>query len=282
MRPRGWGRAAAARATRVVWRLREEARGPRREPGAGRGSETPWSPSFSAALGPAKPGFSRLASPVQRPRGAAADKEEEMYGRKHTHRVAALLTAVAALAFFAGSVQAANSRPAGMTKAEYRALVLRSEALNAKYGSAPGPQAGRDRLARRARPAQQGTEREVRARLRDLQAGRDRLARRARLAQQGTEREVRVLAARTSSQAHHPPSPSQRTGSCGTTSRSARPRCSASCSWRLASSQRPAASRGLASPRRHDPLPPPVWPSWPGAEAPSLLPFPQTAVSTPL
>ena len=57
-----------------------------------------------------------------------------MYGRKHIHRVAALLTAVAALAFFAGSVQAANSRPAGMTKAEYRALMLRSEALNAKYG----------------------------------------------------------------------------------------------------------------------------------------------------
>ncbi len=56
-----------------------------------------------------------------------------MYGRKHIHRVAALLTAVAALAFFAGSVQAANSRPAGMTKAEYRALMLRSEALNEKY-----------------------------------------------------------------------------------------------------------------------------------------------------
>ena len=57
-----------------------------------------------------------------------------MHGRKHIHRVAALLTAVAALAFFAGSVQAANSRPAGMTKAEYRALMLRSEALNQQYG----------------------------------------------------------------------------------------------------------------------------------------------------
>src|SRR5207247_8573426 len=85
-------------------------------------------------LGPGKPGFSRLSSPVQRPRGAAADKEEEMHGRKHIHRVAALVTAVAALAFFAGSVQAANSRPAGMTKAEYRALMLRSEALNRQYG----------------------------------------------------------------------------------------------------------------------------------------------------
>ncbi len=61
-----------------------------------------------------------------------------MHGRKHIHRVAALLTAVAALAFFAGSVQAANSRPAGMTKAEYRALMLRSEALNRQYGLGSG------------------------------------------------------------------------------------------------------------------------------------------------
>jgi hypothetical protein len=61
-----------------------------------------------------------------------------MYGRKHIHRVAALLTAVAALAFFAGSVQAANSRPAGMTKAEYRALMLRGEALNRQYGLGSG------------------------------------------------------------------------------------------------------------------------------------------------
>jgi hypothetical protein len=56
-----------------------------------------------------------------------------MHGRKHIYRVAALLTAITALAFFAGSVQAASSRPAGMTKAEYRALMLRSEALNQKY-----------------------------------------------------------------------------------------------------------------------------------------------------
>ena len=61
-----------------------------------------------------------------------------MYERKHIHRVAALLTAVAALVFFAGSVQAANSRPAGMTKAEYRALMLRSEALNRQYGLGSG------------------------------------------------------------------------------------------------------------------------------------------------
>ena len=61
-----------------------------------------------------------------------------MYGRNHIHRVAALLTAVAALAFFTGSVQAANSRPVGMTKAEYRALMLRSEALNQQYGLGSG------------------------------------------------------------------------------------------------------------------------------------------------
>ena len=79
-----------------------------------------------------------------------------MYGRKHTHQVAALLTAAAALAFFAGSVQAANSRPAGMTKAEYRALVLRSEALNAKYGlgsetSKPAAIGWQDALALRSK-----------------------------------------------------------------------------------------------------------------------------------
>ena len=61
-----------------------------------------------------------------------------MYGRKHIHRVAALLTAVAALASFAGSVQAANSRPASMTKPEYRALMLRSEGLNRQYGLGSG------------------------------------------------------------------------------------------------------------------------------------------------
>lgn len=61
-----------------------------------------------------------------------------MHGRKHIHRVAALLTAVAALASFTGSVQAANSSPAGMTKTEYRALMLRGEALNRQYGLGSG------------------------------------------------------------------------------------------------------------------------------------------------
>jgi hypothetical protein len=61
-----------------------------------------------------------------------------MHGLKHIHRVAALLTAIAALAVFAGSVQAANSRPANMTKAEYRALIVCSEALNRQHGLGSG------------------------------------------------------------------------------------------------------------------------------------------------
>ena len=63
-----------------------------------------------------------------------------MYGRKHIHRVAALLTAVAALAFFAGSVQAANSRPqyyAGTSSSlppqAVRALGERYEAMADHY-----------------------------------------------------------------------------------------------------------------------------------------------------
>ena len=47
-------------------------------------------------------------------------------------RIAAIVVAIAALAV-AGVAQAATSRPATMSKAEYRALVIRSEALNQKY-----------------------------------------------------------------------------------------------------------------------------------------------------
>ena len=61
-----------------------------------------------------------------------------MFGRNRTHGIAALLTVVAALTFLAGSAQAADSRPAGMTNAEYRALMLRSEALNERYGLGSG------------------------------------------------------------------------------------------------------------------------------------------------
>jgi hypothetical protein len=50
-----------------------------------------------------------------------------------THRIAAVLAAIVALAAVTGVAQAATSKPVGMSKAEYRALVLRSEALNEKY-----------------------------------------------------------------------------------------------------------------------------------------------------
>ena len=50
-----------------------------------------------------------------------------------THRIAVVLAALVALAAFTGSALASTSKPSGMTKAEYRALVLRSEALNEKY-----------------------------------------------------------------------------------------------------------------------------------------------------
>jgi hypothetical protein len=50
-----------------------------------------------------------------------------------THKIAVVLAALIALAALTGIAQAGNSKPAGMTKAEYRALVIRSEALNEKY-----------------------------------------------------------------------------------------------------------------------------------------------------
>jgi hypothetical protein len=50
-----------------------------------------------------------------------------------THRIATVLAAIVALAAVTSVAQAATSKPAGMSKAEYRALMLRSEALNQKY-----------------------------------------------------------------------------------------------------------------------------------------------------
>jgi hypothetical protein len=50
---------------------------------------------------------------------------------RQTHRIAVVLAAIVALAAVTGVAQAA--RPAGMSKAEYRALMLRSEGLNEKY-----------------------------------------------------------------------------------------------------------------------------------------------------
>jgi hypothetical protein len=59
-------------------------------------------------------------------------------------RIAALVVAIVALAAVSSVAQAATSKPAGMSKAEYRALMLRSEALNQKYnlGTSKGTQQG--------------------------------------------------------------------------------------------------------------------------------------------
>ena len=52
------------------------------------------------------------------------------------HRIAVVLAGIAVLAALTGVARGATStsRPAGMSEAEYRALMLRSEALNQKYG----------------------------------------------------------------------------------------------------------------------------------------------------
>jgi hypothetical protein len=52
------------------------------------------------------------------------------------HRIAVVLAGIAVLAALSGVAQGATStsKPAGMSKAEYRALTLRGEALNQKYG----------------------------------------------------------------------------------------------------------------------------------------------------
>lgn len=50
------------------------------------------------------------------------------------HRLTLMVAGVALLMAVAGTAQAATPPPAGMSKAEYRALLLRGEALNKKYG----------------------------------------------------------------------------------------------------------------------------------------------------
>ncbi len=56
---------------------------------------------------------------------------------KQIGRIVVLVTAIGTLLLLAGPASA-SSKPAGMTKAEYRALMLRSQALNEKYGVARG------------------------------------------------------------------------------------------------------------------------------------------------
>ena len=52
-------------------------------------------------------------------------------------RIAAVLATVSVLTALVGVAQAGTSKPPSMSKAEYRALMLRSEALNQKYGLGP-------------------------------------------------------------------------------------------------------------------------------------------------
>ena len=52
-------------------------------------------------------------------------------------RIAALIATVSVLTSLAGVAQAGTSRPTSMSTAEYRSLMLRSEALGLKYGLGP-------------------------------------------------------------------------------------------------------------------------------------------------
>jgi len=56
-----------------------------------------------------------------------------MNSSRPTRGIVLVLATIGALLVFVGSAQA-GSRPSGMSKAEYRALMLRSQALNERYG----------------------------------------------------------------------------------------------------------------------------------------------------
>ena len=53
-----------------------------------------------------------------------------------TSRIGAVLATIGAIVVLAASAQAATSKPAGMSQPEYRAPMIRSEALNTLYGNA--------------------------------------------------------------------------------------------------------------------------------------------------
>lgn len=59
-----------------------------------------------------------------------------MESSRTTRRIGAVLVTIGAIAILAGSAQGATSRPLLMSKAEYRALMIRSEALDNLYGNA--------------------------------------------------------------------------------------------------------------------------------------------------
>ena len=53
-----------------------------------------------------------------------------------TSRIGAVLATIGVIVVLASSAQAATSRPAGMSQPAYRALMIRSEALNTLHGNA--------------------------------------------------------------------------------------------------------------------------------------------------
>ena len=53
-----------------------------------------------------------------------------------TSRLGAVIATIGAIVVLAASAQAATSKPAEMSQPEYRALMIRSEALNKLYGNA--------------------------------------------------------------------------------------------------------------------------------------------------
>ena len=59
-----------------------------------------------------------------------------MNSSQTTLRIGAVLGTIGAIVVLAASAQAATSKPTGMSQPEYRALMIRSEAMNTLYGNA--------------------------------------------------------------------------------------------------------------------------------------------------
>jgi hypothetical protein len=71
---------------------------------------------------------------VQRPhRAVAKTKEDQVKISRTTYRIGAIAGTIGVAFALAAPVQASNSKPVGMSKAEYRALMLRSDALNKRF-----------------------------------------------------------------------------------------------------------------------------------------------------
>jgi hypothetical protein len=71
---------------------------------------------------------------VQRPHRAVGEtKEDQVKIARTTYGVGAIVGMIVVAIALAAPIQASSSKPAGMSKAEYRALMLRGEALNKKY-----------------------------------------------------------------------------------------------------------------------------------------------------